>query len=304
MALLGVVINPAANGNRGSGPGAGVIRELTAAGHDVVDLSAESAEAATLRARAACESHDRPLAALVVVGGDGMVHLGVNAVAGTGVGLGLVAIGSGNDFARTVGIPAHDGRAALRVLEAALERGPRPIDVLRSEAGGAVRRTACVLSAGFDAAVNARANEYRFPPGGGKYIRGVFAELHGFRPYGFTLTIDGERRQLAGTLVAIANGPYLGGGMKIAPDARIDDGLADVVIAQGLTAWQIVRLFPRIYEGTHTQHPAVEVIRAREVVLEPWADHPMPPDAHGDGERIGPLPMTVSVEAGAVQLLA
>lgn len=304
MALLGVVVNPAANGNRGSTPGAGVVRELQASGHEVVDLSDETADAAQRRARAACESQDRRLDALVVVGGDGMVHLGVNAVAGTGVGLGLVAMGSGNDFARTVGIPAHDGRAALRGIEAALERGPRAIDVLRSEGGDGVRRTACVLSAGFDAAVNARANGYRFPPGGGKYIRGVFAELRGFRPYGFTLTIDGEPRELEGTIVAIANGPYLGGGMKIAPSAQIDDGLLEVVIAQGLSAWQMVRLFPRIYEGTHVQHPAVEVLRAREVVLQPWDGYPAPPDAHGDGERIGALPMTVRVEPGAVRLLA
>lgn len=304
MALLGVVVNPAANGNRGSAPGAGVFRELRASGHEVVDLSDETADAAQQRARAACEARDRRLDGLVVVGGDGMVHLGVNAVAGTGVGLGLVAVGSGNDFARTVGIPAHDGRAALRGIEAALERGPRAIDVLRSEGTDGVRRTACVLSAGFDAAVNARANGYRFPPGGGKYIRAVFAELRRFRPYGFTLTVDGERRQLEGTIVAIANGPYLGGGMKIAPGAVIDDGLLDVVVAQGLSAWQIVRLFPRIYEGTHVQHPAVEVVRASEVVLEPWHGHPDPPVAHGDGEQIGALPMTVRVEPGAVQLLA
>jgi len=305
MTLLGLVANPAANGNRGGGPCAGVLRELRAAGHEIVDLSGETAESALARARAACEAPDRRLEGLVVVGGDGALHLGVNAVAGTGVPLGLIAIGSGNDFARTVGLPTHDGRAGLAALEAALARGPRNIDVLRTEdASGQVSWTACVVSAGFDAAVNARANQYRYPPGGGKYIRGVFAELRGFRPYGYTVTIDGDRRQLAGTLVAVANGPYLGGGMKIAPDALIDDGLADVVVAQGLTAWQMIKLFPRIYEGTHVRHPAVEVVRAREVVLEPWVSHPDPPDAHGDGERIGALPLTVRVEAGGVQLLA
>lgn len=304
MAVLGVVVNPAANGNRGSAPGAGVVRELTAAGHEVIDLSAGSAEAAQLRARTMCTEGGRRPDAVVVVGGDGMVHLGVNAVAGTGVPLGLIAIGSGNDFARTVGLPAHDGRAALRALEAALEQGPRPIDVLRADGAHGTRRTACVLSAGFDAAVNARANTYTFPPGGGKYLRAVAAELRGFRPYGYTITIDGQRRELAGTLVAIANGPYFGGGMKIVPQARNDDGLADVLIGHEVTAGQLLRLLPKIYAGTHVQHPAVEIVRAREVVVEPLAGHPPPPDAFGDGELVGALPLSVTVEAGAVQLLA
>lgn len=304
MAVLGVVVNPAANGNRGSGTGAGVIRELTAAGHEVIDLSGTTAESALQRAHEACSAGAGRPDAVIVVGGDGMVHLGINAVARTGVALGVVAIGSGNDFARTVGLPAHDGRAALRALEAALEQGPRSIDVLRADGAHGTRRTACVLSAGFDAAVNARANTYTYPPGGGKYLRAVAAELRGFRPYGYTITIDGERREMAGTLVAIANGPYFGGGMKIAPSARLDDGLADVVIGGALTPWEVMKLLPRIYSGSHVQHPAVEVIRAREISIEPLAPHPAPPDAYGDGELVGALPMTVTVEAGAVRLLA
>lgn len=304
MALLGVVVNPAANGNRGSRPGAGVIRELRAAGHEVVDLSGETAETALATARAACTAGSGRPDAVIVVGGDGMVHLGVNAVASTGVPLGIVAIGSGNDFARTVGLPAHNGLAALQSIETALEREPRAIDVLRADGAHGTRRTACVVSAGFDAAVNARANGYTNPPGGGKYIRAVFAELRGFRPYGYALTIDGDRREMPGTLVAVANGPYFGGGMKIAPDARLDDGLADVVIGGALTPWEVVRLLPRIYSGSHVRHPAVEVVRAREVTIEPLPGHPAPPDAMGDGEAVGPLPMTVTVEPGAVRLLA
>lgn len=304
MATLGVVINPAANGNRGSGPGAGVIRELTAAGHDVTDLSAESAEQALQRAHDACTAEGSRPDALVVVGGDGMVHLGVNAVAGTDVPLGLVAIGSGNDFARNVGLPAHNGLDALHALERALDAGPRRIDVLRATGSFGTRRTACVVSVGLDAAVNARANSYRFPPGGGKYIRAALTELHGFRPYGYTITIDGERRELPGTLVAIANGSYFGGGMKIAPDARLDDGLADVVIAGALSPWQAMRIFPRLYEGSHVRHEAVEIVRAKEITVEPLAPHPDPPEAYGDGELIGAVPMRIAVEPGALNLLA
>lgn len=304
MATLGVVVNPAANGNRGSGPGAGVIRELSAAGHEVVDLSGDTAAVAQRLAHAACAAEGGRPDALVVIGGDGMVHLGINAVAGTGVPLGLVAIGSGNDFARNVGLPAHNGLDALHALERALETGPRPIDVLRATGAFGTRYTACVVSVGLDAAVNARANTLRFPPGGGKYIRAALSELRKFRPYGYTITIDGERREMPGTLVAVANGTYFGGGMKIAPGAKIDDGLADVVLAGALSPWEAMRLFPRLYEGSHVRHEAVEIVRAREVVLEPLAPHPDPPEAYGDGERIGPVPMRIAVEPGAVQLLA
>lgn len=304
MTNLGVVVNPAANGNRGSGPGAGVLRELRAAGHDVTDLSADSAEAALDRARAACSAATGRPDALVVVGGDGMVHLGVNAVAGTDVPLGLVAIGSGNDFARNVGLPAHNGLDALHALERAIDAGPRRIDVLRASSSLGTVRTACVVSVGIDAAVNARANTYSFPPGGGKYIRAALTELRRFRPYGYTITIDGERREMPGTLVAVANGIYFGGGMKIAPDAKLDDGLAEVVLAGALTPWQTMRIFPRLYEGSHLRHPAVEIVRAKEIVIEPLAPHPEPPEAYGDGERIGPVPMRIAVEPGALQLLA
>ncbi|WP_420114618.1 diacylglycerol/lipid kinase family protein, partial [Pseudactinotalea sp.] len=148
MPNLGIVVNPAANGNRGSGPGAGVIRELRAAGHDVTDLSAGSAEAALQHAHTACHAESGRPDALVVVGGDGMVHLGVNATAGTDVPLGLVAIGSGNDFARNVGLPAHNGLDALHALERAFEAGPRRIDVLRATGSFGTRRTACVVSVG------------------------------------------------------------------------------------------------------------------------------------------------------------
>ncbi|GAB2624646.1 diacylglycerol/lipid kinase family protein [Pseudactinotalea suaedae] len=304
MARLGVVVNPAANGNRGSLPGTGVLRELEAAGHDVVDLSAEAADEAQQRAHAACAAESGQLDALIVVGGDGMVHLGVNAVAGTDVPLGIVAIGSGNDFARAVGLPAHNGLDALRALERALEAGPRRVDVLRSTGAFGTIRTACVVSVGLDAAVNALANSYRFPPGGGKYIRAALTELRGFKPYGYTITIDGERREMPGTLVAVANSRYFGGGMQIAPNAQIDDGLADVVLAGALTPWQATRIFPRLYEGSHVHHPAVEIIRAKEVVVEPLAPHPQPPEAYGDGERIGAVPMRIAVEPGALQLLA
>lgn len=302
MARLGVVLNPAANGHRGRVPGSGVIAELRAAGHTVDDLTGTSAADSAHRAHTATHSPER-LDGLVVVGGDGMVHLGVNAVAQTSVPLGLIAIGSGNDFARTLGLPLHDARAGLAVVHAALARPARSLDLLQVRHEGNTRWVAGVISAGLDAAVNESANRYTFPPGGGKYIRAVAANLRQFRPYGYRLTIDGVATEFTGTLIAIANAPYFGGGMRMAPEAGLDDGLADIVLARELTRTQIVRVFPRLYTGSHIHHPAVRLERGKQITLAPLPGAPAPPAAYGDGERLGPLPMTVTIAPGALSML-
>lgn len=303
MTRVGVVVNPTAGHGRAAATGRQVLDLLAAAGCQVVDLTGDDAQHALARARSALEG----LAALVVVGGDGMAHLGVNAIAGTGVGLGIVPAGSGNDLARALRLPIRDTREAVDLIVSRLSRGPRYIDAIASTSPGAPSRvprwTACVLSAGIDAAVNARANSYRWPAGGGRYVRGVLAELSTFRPYRYRLTIDGHSTVQDATLVALANAPSFGGGMRIAPNARFDDGLMDVVIGDGLRRGQILRLFPSLYAGRHLSHPAVHVHRATQVVIEP-AGRPAPPPAFGDGEYLAPLPISAILRPGAVPLLA
>lgn len=303
MTTIGVVINPSAGHGRARRRGQQVLTELRQHGIRALDLTGQDAEHALARARAALDR----IQALVVVGGDGMAHLGVNAIAGTGVYLGLVPAGSGNDLARGLGIPVGDVPASVRVVLTALERGPRHIDAIATQSPAEPTRvprwTACVLSAGLDAAVNARANAYRWPRGAARYLRGVVAELTGFRPYHYRITIDGQVHEQRATLVALANAPTFGGGLRIAPDARVDDGLMDVVIADGLTRRHIAAVFPRLYRGTHVSHPAVRIVRAREVTLEPGSAAP-PPRAFGDGEDLAPLPLRATIVPGAVPLLA
>ncbi|MFV0425959.1 MAG: diacylglycerol/lipid kinase family protein [Beutenbergiaceae bacterium] len=303
MSRLGVVRNPAANGHRGQGPGEGVIRELCAAGHVVDDLTGTDAEQSLARARDAAHRTRKPLDALIVCGGDGMVHLGANALAHTSVPLGIVAVGSGNDFARSLGLPRRNGLAGLAAVLSGLQRPPRSVDLLRVDLPPGPRWVAGVISAGLDAAVNETANGYTFPPGGGKYIRAVAANLRRFRPYDYHVRLDGDGQDLSGTLVAVANAPYFGGGMRMAPDADLHDGMADVVLARALTRGQIARIFPRLYSGRHVQHPAVSVHRAAEISLAPLPDGVPPPIGYGDGERLGPLPMRIRVDRSALQTL-
>ncbi|MBO3093443.1 diacylglycerol/lipid kinase family protein [Cellulomonas dongxiuzhuiae] len=303
MSTLGLVVNPAAGTGRGTSVGRRAHRLLSRAGHDVHDLSAPTLAQATDRARQAATAG---LDALVVVGGDGMVHLGVGIVAGTPLPLGIVAVGTGNDVARSLGLPRGDVDRAVAVVDRALRTGPRDVDALRAGPldGSTVRWCAGVLSCGLDAAVNARANALTWPHGHARYLRALVPELAAFRPYGYRVRVDDTTWESAGTLVAVANTPWFGGGLPIAPDARPDDGLLDVVLAGPFSRREALGIFPRIYRGRHVDDPRVRVLRGRHVVVEAALDlGPPPPAAFADGERVGDLPLLVELVPGALRVL-
>lgn len=303
MSRIGLVVNPTSGKGRGATAGARTRERLAAAGHVVADLSGSSLLDAMHHAR---QGVIDGLDALVVVGGDGIVHLGFNAVATTTVPLGIVAVGSGNDFARAVGLPRHKVDVAVDVLLDALGQGRhRAVDAAHVSAPGRLdgRWYAGVLSAGLDAAVNDRANRLTFPRGHLKYMRALLGELGAFQPFGYRVTMGERVWDSAGTLVAIANGPAFGGGLKIAPHAQVDDGQLDVVLAGPFSRWGAVRILPRLYPGTHVRDDRVEVVRATEVLLEPTTAGLEPPVAMADGESIGRLPLHVDLHPRAVRLL-
>ena len=331
MSRLGVLINPTAGHGRADTGGRDALALLGRSGHEIIDLSGASAAEALASARGRLWDLD----ALVVVGGDGVVHLGVNAVAATTVPLGIVPLGSGNDLARTLGLAVHDVSHAVQDVLHALDEAPTAVDAIATQVHvpeaaqtsyhrrtgaaphavedtaldeedsdpTAVEWTACVLSAGIDAAVNHRANSYHWPRGGGRYVRGLLAELSTFRPYGYRLTIDGTVREQDATLVALANAASFGGGMRIAPSADMADGTMKVVIGHAMGRAELMRLFPRLYRGTHVHSPKVEVLPAREVILEPLHGRPSPPPVYADGELLGRMPLRARLRPGALQLL-
>lgn len=244
--------------------------------------------------------------ALVVVGGDGMVHLAVNALAGTAasVPLGIVPNGSGNDTARALGLPLKNVSEACGRIDAGLVSGGRPLDLGRATAEGTYRWFAGVLSAGFDAAVNERANAWRWPRGKARYNLAMLRELATFRAIEYTVTDysasdDGETWRQGAMLISVANGQSIGGGMRITPDARLDDGVLDLFVVSPLSKCAFLAVFPKVFSGRHIGHPAVAIRRVRKVKLA--APHVV---AYADGERIGPLPLTVDVVPGAVRVLA
>ncbi|WP_084078278.1 diacylglycerol kinase family protein [Demequina sp. NBRC 110057] len=307
MSRVGVVTNPAAGSGRGAGPGARTLAGLTAAGHDVTDLTRGSWAEALEAADAAASSLD----ALVVVGGDGMVHLGAQVCAERDLPLGIVAAGSGNDLAATVGLPVGDVAAGVTAVVDALadQASSLTIDLgkVTSDALSTLSRPryfAGVLSAGVDAAIAARGMRLRVPRGPAKYKVAIGLELPRFRPYGARLTLDGHSGAADRyTLIAIANGTFIGGGIPISPSSSLTDGMLEVITADALTLPQIAAILPRLQRGEHLSHPAVHVRRAREVTLAPANPGAALPVASADGELVCAAPVTVTCVPGALRLL-
>jgi diacylglycerol kinase (ATP) len=272
------------------------IGALSATGHIVKVLDAPTRdEAAEACRRAVADGVD----ALVVVGGDGTVHLGLQAVAGTSVGFGVIPAGSGNDFARAVGVPADLAAAGRTIARALDERRRTTIDLARmSTPDGDVGWFCAVLAAGFDALVNERANDMRWPKGRRRYDLAIFAELLKMDQRHYRITIDGTVLDQQACLVAVGNAPSYGGGLRMCPEADLTDGLLDVIVADPLSRLTLLRLYPKVFKGTHVHHPVVHSYRARSVTIE--ADRIV---AYADGERIRPLPLTITAAPAALQVL-
>jgi diacylglycerol kinase (ATP) len=294
---LVVAINPSARFGANKGVGSTMVDRLRGLGHNVVDLLEPSY--AELIASAKREIAKKP-DALIVVGGDGMVNLGVNLVAGTGVPLGLIPAGTGNDMARVLGIPHEDQAAALDVLIEALDHPARVIDAgLVTDATGETRWFGCMLSAGFDSIVNERANTMTHPKGASRYTLAMLRELITLKPIEYKITHDGQTFESGGVMMSVGNGVSLGGGMKVTPTAIVDDGLLDILVVGPLTRIQFLRIFPKVFAGTHIADPRVRIIKAKKIRIEA-ADVV----AYTDGERFAPLPIDIEVRPGALLVFA
>jgi len=291
---VAIAVNPSAGKGRAKALGVRTGELLQAAGYEVLDVTGETAAEAKDRATSAVASG---IDALLVVGGDGMVNIGVNACAGTDTPLGIVGAGTGNDIAASLGLPVHDIEAAVRVVVGGVTRR---IDAARRTdvAVDGPQWFAGVLCGGFDAVVNERANGWAWPRGKMRYNLAIARELPVFKPLKYELELDGETWITEAMLVAVGNGPRYGGGMHITPDAAYDDGLLDVLVVGPLSVPRLLRVFPKVFSGSHTTHPAVTIRRARKVRLS--TDDVV---AYADGERFGPLPIEVEVVPASLTVL-
>lgn len=292
---VGLVINPSAGARSAGRVGSQVAAELRARGVSFIDLTGADAAQALQQIREALAAGS--IDCLVVVGGDGIVNLAVNALAGSAAPLLIVPAGTGNDTARAFGLPTADPLRALDLLQTGVLHAADAARVTGTD--GAVTWFIGVLAGGFDAVVNERANSIGWARGSAKYTLSALLELPVFTAIPYRITIDGVIHDGGAMLVAVANNTSYGGGMQVVPSAVMDDGLLDVLILGQVSKLTFIRVFPKVFSGKHVTHPAVRIIRGRRIELDAPGIV-----AYADGERIGPLPRIVEVVPGAMQILS
>ncbi len=285
--------SPASGGGRAGRFHAAVADRLRADGLHVAEHRTASLDDARDMAAKAAMTEDLVLA----MGGDGLLGAAAAGVAAAGPWaagvLGVIPAGGGNDAAAALGLPARDPLAAAALVPAL---SARPIDLARL----GDRLFVNIAGAGFDSEVNRLANRFGWLPGRARYVGALLAELAVGKVAGFALRLDGRALAVEGWLVAVANGPSYGSGMRIAPAARLDDGLLDVVVIGRLSKPGFLRCFPSVFSGRHVEHPAVSVHRAARVTVA--ADRPLA--VFADGEPAGGLPAGIEIVPAALRVLA
>ena len=292
-----VVLNPASDRGGAAKLGPSIERAFRALG--------ARAEVVHTRARGDGERLARDAAragrgAVVAVGGDGIVHEvanGLLADAGEGatVPMGVIAAGSGNDFAKMIGVPREAAAAVERIVAAA----PRGVDagrVTRWVAGKgreAPWHFTNGIGLGFDAQVAVQASRIRWLRGIGIYGTAVLRVLADLKAPRMRVTVDGVEvadRELV--LTTVANGACSGGSFWLCPDARVDDGLLDVLVGDARSVRELAMLIPRVMRGTHLSARGVQVHRGRRVAIT--SDEPLP--IHADGEIVGEGVREIEIE--------
>ena len=286
---LQLVVNPLAGGGRTSRALPAVRAAL--AGHDVVVTRTRSLAHADELVAAAVADDRVPVA----FGGDGIVGRVAGAVAALDAVMGVLPGGRGNDFCRSVGLPL-DPVAACSILGTG---SPRALDLGMVRSATGEQAFVGIASVGFDSDVQERVLTSRLPLGPLVYVYGALATVARWRPATFTCQVDGRPVVVRGWSVAVANTGRYGGGMHLAPDASVTDGLLDVVTSAATSRRAFLAALPRLFAGTHVRLPTISVQRAGTVRLD--ADRAF--RVFADGDPVATLPCTVSVWPGALRVL-
>lgn len=269
-------------------------------------MTTEVAESATASTGIAAAAVARGDDALVVLGGDGLLHHVLPAVVSTGLPVGIVPGGTGNDAATAFGLPGEWSAAADAVADALTRHSESSSGTTAIDVGVAIERSgrttpfATVLCWGLDAAVSELVARLPWPTGPRRYDVAIAVEAVALRHRRITITLDAQQPTTsAALLVAVGNGGWYGGGKRMVPQAAIDDGRLGVTVVGRVTRRALARLAPTLPTAGHVDHPAVTLSDARLVRLSARATV----SAWADGERVGPLPLTVTTRAGALTVL-
>lgn len=287
-----LLVNRAAGRHRAAAQAENIVARLGGAG---LSSRIETPETANGLTRAAADAAAAGARAVFVLGGDGTIHWAVQGLAGTSTPLGIVPLGTGNDIATAIG---HTDTEAGVLIDALLAGRTRLLDLAHASLEGMDRVFLGVLSTGFDSTVNERANVMRWPGGTAKYLRAMLQELPRFTARAYRVIADELTAHGPGMLVTVGNSPAFGGGMKVCPNAVMDDGLLNLTWLSEVSKLEFLRVFPRVYAGTHVSHPAVRTLEATTITIDAPGQV-----AYADGERLGPLPVSIRVAPRSFTIL-
>jgi diacylglycerol kinase (ATP) len=286
---VALVVNPTSGRGLGARVAPIVAQRLESAGLTVTQYETTCAEdVGRISAEVIASGAD----AVALVGGDGTIHLGAQVLAKSGMPFGVIPAGTGNDFARGIGVPLKDPQAAADLIVAG---NTRLVDLATAKD----EFITTVVAGGFDSLVNKRANAMTWPKGNARYTLATLAELRTFKPLQYVVTVDGEVIETRAMLVAVGTGATYGGGMQICAGAEIDDGLLDVTIIKPVSRLTLLQMFPKLSKGTHVGHPMMHTLRGRTVRLESTGV-----TAYADGEILGALPIDIGIAPGALTVFA
>jgi diacylglycerol kinase (ATP) len=292
---VAVIVNPAAGRGQAGRQGRAIRALLGAAADGWTWYFTQGRGDAERMAR---EAATGGASMVVAVGGDGTVHETANGILGSGAVLGLIPFGTGNDLARALDLH-NDLPAACRAVT---DGDVLPVDVgvIEGAGTGGKRHFLVLAGTGFDARTAQTVNNgIRWLSGAPAYVWGAVVTLARFEPFDLTLTVDnGLPRRTRAMFVSIANGPMTGGGMRIAPDARLDDGRFDICLAAEVSKATLLYQLTQVFQGAHVKHPAVTMLRATSAEID--ADPPQP--LLVDGEVIGTTPARISILPGALPI--
>lgn len=285
--MWALVINPVSGQGKGATIGTYVAGFLNQKSIDYTIVTGNSSVALTDHLATFIEKNPN-CDGVIAVGGDGLLHIILQKVVPAQIPFTIIPAGTGNDFVRTLG---WDLENIDQQLQRVTTTPPASIDLglVDGEWFGAI------LSTGFDSVVNEKANTMQWPKGPMKYNAAIAIELPRFKPRHYEITLDDRTISTEAMLIAVSNGRSYGGGMLVCPNASITDGNFDVMVLHPVSKIEFLKVFPKVFAGTHVTHPAVEILRSKTVKIESKAV------AYADGERIGQLPVTAECISGAVQ---
>ena len=285
-AMWAVVINPASGAGKGAILGTEVAGFFKEKGLPYQIITATSASELSNNLSDFLDKNSNEVQGVIAVGGDGLAHLVLQLVVPRKIAFSVIPAGTGNDLVRAMGWNLNEIR---NQLNAVTSKRPSVLDLglVDSEWFGAV------LSTGFDSVVNEKANTMNWPKGPMKYNFAIAMELPRFKPLSYRIELDSQVIETEAMLIAVGNGSSYGGGMKVCPEAVMDDGYFDVMVLRPVSKIEFIKVFPTVFSGKHVEHEQVDIYRTKRVSLNAQAI------AYADGERIGGLPVRAECIPGA-----